>query len=86
MLDRYRESSMVVGKDVTICTEHSDRTLQVVARGRVATLGENLELILEGQPEPITGGRLIMGAETKGDGDRRTEADSAPLAFDDRDT
>lgn len=61
ILDRYRASSMVVGRDVTICTEHSDRTLQVVARGRVVTLGENLELILDGQSKPITGGRLIMG-------------------------
>jgi biotin-(acetyl-CoA carboxylase) ligase len=83
LLERYREHSMVVGREVTVCTDHSDQTLQTVARGRVVGLGENLELLLEGRSEPVTGGRLIMGEAAEGNehwaaGTR--EGDSVPSA------
>lgn len=61
LLEGYRDRSLVIGKEVTICAEVSDRTLQIVTEGRVAGLGENLELILEGHSQPISGGRLAMG-------------------------
>ena len=61
LLERYRENSMVVGEDVTICTDASNQALQVLAEGRVLGLGENLELMLEGRAEPIRGGRLVLG-------------------------
>ena len=47
---------------MTVCTETSDLTPQVVARGRVSGLGENLELILDGHPDPVREGRLVLGA------------------------
>jgi BirA family biotin operon repressor/biotin-[acetyl-CoA-carboxylase] ligase len=61
LLEKYRDLSVVIGKEVTICTEVSDRTLQIVTEGRVASLGENLEIFLEDHPQPISGGRLAMG-------------------------
>jgi biotin-[acetyl-CoA-carboxylase] ligase BirA-like protein len=61
LLERYRERSLVIGKEVTICTDVSDRSLRIVAEGRVEGLGENLELFLEGHPHPIFGGRLALG-------------------------
>jgi len=61
LLERYRECSMVLGKEVTICTDASDRALEVVTQGRVLALGENLELALEGCPDPIRAGRLVLG-------------------------
>ncbi len=61
LLERYRDRSMVVGREVTICTESSDRSLQAVAQGRVARIGDNLELLLEGRSAPVTGGRLALG-------------------------
>jgi biotin-[acetyl-CoA-carboxylase] ligase BirA-like protein len=64
LLERYRELSMVVGEEVTICTESTDRPLQIVTQGRVLGLGEKLELIMEGRSNPITGGRLALGGVT----------------------
>jgi BirA family biotin operon repressor/biotin-[acetyl-CoA-carboxylase] ligase len=64
LLERYRERSLVLGEEVTVCTEISDRSLQVVAQGRVVGLGENLELLLEDHPHPISGGRLAIGRFT----------------------
>jgi biotin-[acetyl-CoA-carboxylase] ligase BirA-like protein len=61
LLERYREHSLVVGEEVTVCTENSDHELKEIASGRVSRLGENLELFLEGQAEPVSGGRLILG-------------------------
>ena len=52
---------MAVGEEVTICSEDSDSSLRVVAEGKIRSLGDNLELFLEGRPEPVTGGRLILG-------------------------
>ena len=61
LVERYRERSMVIGEEVTICTEASDQTLRLVDRGRVMGLGDRLELILDGRAAPVIGGRLIMG-------------------------
>lgn len=60
LLRRYREHSMVLGRRVTICTEDSDEQMEVLAEGRVAGIGENLELLLEGRDKPVTGGRLVL--------------------------
>ena len=61
LVERYRDRSMVIGEEVTICTEASDKTLRLVDQGRVMGLGDRLELILDGRGAPITGGRLIRG-------------------------
>ena len=61
LLERYRDHSMVIGEEVTVCTEASDHSLRLVGQGRVVGLGGYLELILENRSAPITGGRLIMG-------------------------
>ena len=61
LLQRYRERSMVLGEKVTVCTDVSDRSLQAIAEGRVERIGNNLELFLEGRPEPVRGGRLVLG-------------------------
>jgi biotin-(acetyl-CoA carboxylase) ligase len=65
LLARYRDRSVVLGREVVVCTEASDHNLQVVAEGVVAKLGKTLELFLEGRPEPVTGGRLVLGALAK---------------------
>jgi biotin-(acetyl-CoA carboxylase) ligase len=61
LIQRYRERSMIVGEEVTICSEDSDLAPRVVAEGCVAGLGDNLEIFLEGRSEPVTKGRLILG-------------------------
>jgi biotin-(acetyl-CoA carboxylase) ligase len=62
LLARYRDRSLVLGREVVVCTEVSDHSLRVVAEGVVTELGETLELFLEGRLEPVTGGRLVLGA------------------------
>lgn len=65
IMDRYRQRSAVIGREVTICTEDRpgeiSRSPQVLVSGRVETIGDGLELHLEGEARPVTGGRLIMG-------------------------
>ncbi len=81
LVERYRDRSMVIGAEVTICTEASDKTLKLVDRGRVMGLGNRLELILDGRAAPITGGRLIMGRidmEKEGRGRESGETSRAP--------
>ncbi len=57
---RYRERSLVLGRDVALCQESGDAPPRVVAEGRVAGLGPHLELLLDGYPRPFTTGRVIL--------------------------
>ncbi|MDH3497171.1 MAG: biotin--[acetyl-CoA-carboxylase] ligase [Gemmatimonadota bacterium] len=57
---RYRERSLVLGRDVALYGESGDSPPCVLAEGRVAGLGPQLELLLDGQPRPFTTGRLIL--------------------------
>jgi biotin-(acetyl-CoA carboxylase) ligase len=61
LLEKYRRRSTILGQEVTICSEVSDQSLQALATGRVVRIGDNLELFLEGHPEPVRAGRLALG-------------------------
>jgi BirA family biotin operon repressor/biotin-[acetyl-CoA-carboxylase] ligase len=61
LLERYRQRSIVIGEDVVICSETSDQDIEIITQGRVLALGDNLELVMEGNPDPVTGGRLVLG-------------------------
>jgi BirA family biotin operon repressor/biotin-[acetyl-CoA-carboxylase] ligase len=74
LLDRYRERSIVVGRQVSVCKEESGVEPDIVARGRVMGLGRQLELLLEGASEPIARGRLIMDHRS-----RQPGSDSRPI-------
>lgn len=79
LLDRYRARCVVLGQDVTVCSEDSDEVPFVVAGGTVVAIGDGLELHMAGQSAPITGGRLILGAEAgKGGGGGAAGALSRP--------
>jgi biotin-[acetyl-CoA-carboxylase] ligase BirA-like protein len=60
LLQRYKDRSAVVGRDVALCTEDSEADPEVVAEGRVQTLGDDLELFFEGYTEPFSRGRLMF--------------------------
>jgi biotin-(acetyl-CoA carboxylase) ligase len=60
LLERYRQHSTVTGKHCTICTEESDLVADVIAAGRLAAIGDGLELHLEGYDKPFTRGRLLV--------------------------
>jgi BirA family biotin operon repressor/biotin-[acetyl-CoA-carboxylase] ligase len=60
VLNRYRERSVVIGRDVEVQSDDSAKEPQVLARGRVKGLGQDLELILEDSERPISRGRLVL--------------------------
>jgi BirA family biotin operon repressor/biotin-[acetyl-CoA-carboxylase] ligase len=61
LLERYRERSLVIGRQVTLCAEEPGPELDVIAQGRVTRIGDGLELAIEGYERPFTKGRLISG-------------------------
>jgi len=60
LLDQYRNRSAVIGRDVVICADDDKPLPDIIATGRVKSIGENLELYLEGFDAPISRGRLIL--------------------------
>jgi BirA family biotin operon repressor/biotin-[acetyl-CoA-carboxylase] ligase len=75
LIQRYRERCSVVGEEVTVCSDSPDQEHQILARGRVAGLGDNLELLLAGRPDPITGGRLIVARDEEKTDTRASDTD-----------
>ncbi len=63
LLDRYRARSVILGREVSVCSEAADALPEVVAHGKVRAIGEGLEIFMEGQETPVTGGRMILGNE-----------------------
>ena len=64
LLDRYRERSIVVGRDVIVYVDDAVSAPQTIARGRVERIGDNLELFLVGSDKPVTRGRLVLESKT----------------------
>jgi len=60
LLDRYRDRSIVIGREVAVCREEAGAEPNIVAQGCVTGLGNRLELLLDGVNEPINRGRLIL--------------------------
>lgn len=58
--ERYRQRSVVVGRTVAVCAEGDDPEPQVLAEGVVASVGDSLELVLQGHATPFVRGRLIV--------------------------
>ncbi len=65
LLKRYRRRSAVIGREVTLCSDDSVAELDVIAKGKVTELGENLEIFLEGYDQPFWKGRLILSGENQ---------------------
>lgn len=60
LLQLYRKRSMVVGRNVRIMTDPEDGRQEELGSGKVFSIGENLELWLDGEENPIKKGRLIL--------------------------
>ena len=60
LLDFYRQRSLVIGKEVSIHPDAQDEFSQELAYGRVVSIGENLELYLQGVEAPVSRGRLVL--------------------------
>jgi BirA family biotin operon repressor/biotin-[acetyl-CoA-carboxylase] ligase len=60
LLNRYRERSSVIGHSVRVLSDSPGKKSNEIATGIVNAIGHNLELIIEGHPEPVASGRLIL--------------------------
>lgn len=58
LIDFYRKRSAVIGKKVRIVSELTEENY--ITSGRVVSITDNLELILEGVTSPVSKGRLIL--------------------------
>jgi len=63
LLDHYCERSLILGRQVTVYSDESGSKSEIVTRGRVCGIGENLELFLKGASKPVWRGRLILEDE-----------------------
>jgi BirA family biotin operon repressor/biotin-[acetyl-CoA-carboxylase] ligase len=61
LLSFYRARSSVLGRKVHIFSDPEDGECSLIAAGTVDRIGNNLELYLEGQKDPVTRGRLVLG-------------------------
>jgi BirA family biotin operon repressor/biotin-[acetyl-CoA-carboxylase] ligase len=60
LLDVYRRRSVVLGKTVTIYEDSRKNRPREIVRGRVQSIGDGLELVLEGIESPVFRGRLAL--------------------------
>jgi len=64
LLNRYRERSIVVGRDVTVYVDDASSSPETIARGTVERVGDNLELYIVGRDTPVSRGRLVLDSQT----------------------
>lgn len=60
LLEKYRDRSVVVGRDVVVFDDTPGREDEVLMSGRVVGIGDNLELLLGGRSAPVIRGRLAF--------------------------
>lgn len=60
ILNIYRDRSIILGKEITVYSDPLDGPHQITAKGKVVKIGENLELYLEDQSDPVTKGRITF--------------------------
>ncbi|MEK6756059.1 MAG: biotin--[acetyl-CoA-carboxylase] ligase [Bacteroidota bacterium] len=60
LLDFYRTRSLVIGKEVHVFANTTDGKGMEMVRGRVKSIGDNLELIIDCVDTPIRKGRIVL--------------------------
>ena len=61
VLETYRQRSLVLNREVTVCEDKRGAAPGLIARGVVESIGPELELYIKGHPGAVTKGRLILG-------------------------
>jgi biotin-[acetyl-CoA-carboxylase] ligase BirA-like protein len=64
LLDSYKARSLVIGQEVKIISDTPGQKPAEIAAGIVEDIGENLELYIRGEKQPVTKGRLILAHYT----------------------
>jgi biotin-[acetyl-CoA-carboxylase] ligase BirA-like protein len=62
LLEFYRRRSIVIGRMVTVFEDLAENRLRKIVRGKVTSIGKDLELNLEGIDKPVWQGRLVLEA------------------------
>lgn len=57
---KYCERSAVIDKNVAVYSDKFNDSDQLTIKGKVKSIGKNLELYFEGVKEPVRSGRLVM--------------------------
>ncbi|MEW5924926.1 MAG: biotin--[acetyl-CoA-carboxylase] ligase [Candidatus Zixiibacteriota bacterium] len=60
LIDQYRRRSVIIGKNVAIRPDTDDDEKKVLYTGRVLAIGDDLRLQIEGVPQPVSAGRLVL--------------------------
>jgi BirA family biotin operon repressor/biotin-[acetyl-CoA-carboxylase] ligase len=60
LLKTYIEKSAIINKTVSIWSDARDGTNELLRKGKVLKIGENLELYLDDSPNPVFDGRLAL--------------------------
>lgn len=60
LIQKYRKRSLVIGREVIIWSDALDGKNDILRKGRITGIGDNLELYLEGQTTPVINGRLQL--------------------------
>lgn len=60
LIDRYRQRSVIIGREVAIYEDLAGPEMRMIANGTVKEIGDNLELYIEGFKEPFSRGRLAL--------------------------
>jgi biotin-(acetyl-CoA carboxylase) ligase len=60
ILEVYRKRSVVIGRKVTVYEDDEIELSSEIVSGRVTSIGDNLELRLEGSETPVWSGRLVL--------------------------
>ena len=60
LIDQYRRRSIIIGKKVAIRPDTDDIEKKILCSGRVLAIGDDLHLQIEGVPQPVSAGRLVL--------------------------
>lgn len=60
ILNKYRQGSLIIGREVEIYSDAAGEDGELLASGVVESIGDGLELYLKSRPEPVSYGRLIL--------------------------
>lgn len=60
IINAYRIRSNVLGKNITVYSDPIKGESQIINKGKVISIGNNLELFLENNNRPIVKGRIVL--------------------------
>ncbi|MBC8216255.1 MAG: hypothetical protein H8E64_07070 [Candidatus Marinimicrobia bacterium] len=63
IIAEYQKRSIVIGKTVRVFSDSDVDYSTLIAKGKVANLTDNLELVVDGYPQPIHQGRIVYTIE-----------------------